>query len=130
MTNVWLGLLTMVSLLELLLIAAAGYLLYKMYKQGMDAIERMERVHIAPLMVRMDVILDEVETIAGKVTHAQESVGRVFEAAAGVSSLVAGTVLSRTWPILGIVQGLRTATNTLLHLSRPGHERLRQALPK
>jgi hypothetical protein len=31
-TNVWLGVLATVSLLEFLMIAAAGFLLYKMYK--------------------------------------------------------------------------------------------------
>jgi hypothetical protein len=119
MTNVWLGMLATVSLLEFLMIAAAGVFLYKMYKQATTAIEMVERVHIAPLRARVDAILDEVEVIAGKATHAQESVGRVFEAAAGVSSLIAGTVIAKTWPILEIVQGLRTAANTLRRERRP-----------
>jgi hypothetical protein len=119
MTNVWLGMLATVSLLEFLMIAAAGLLLYKMYKQAMTAIQTVERVHIAPLRARVDAILDEVEVIAGKVTHARESVGRVFEAVAGASSLIAGTVIPKTWPILGIVQGLWTAANTLLGEPKP-----------
>ena len=78
MTNVWLGILAVISLVEFLMIAAAGLFAYKAYKQVMTAVETVERVHIAPLRARVDGILDEVEVITGKVRHAQESVASVF----------------------------------------------------
>ena len=43
-TNVWLGILAIVSLLEFLMIVAAGFFAYQMYKQVMATIETVERV--------------------------------------------------------------------------------------
>lgn len=114
MTNIWLGILAVISLLEFLMIAAAGLFAYKAYKQVMTAVEAVERVHIAPLRARVDAILDEVEVITGKVKHAQDSVSAAFHTAATAGTLFAGTVKAKTWPILGIIKGVRMAATALL----------------
>jgi hypothetical protein len=114
MTNVWLGILAVVSLIEFLMIAAIGFLAFKAYKQVMGVVENVERVHIAPLRARVDAILDEVEVITGKVKHAQNSVSAAFQTATSAGSILAGTVKSRTWPILGMIRGVRTVANALL----------------
>jgi len=114
MTNVWLAILAVVSLVEFLMIAAAGYFAFRAYKQVMNVIETVERAHIAPLRARVDAILDEVEVITGKVRYAQDSVSAAFHTAGSAGSLIAGTVKSKTWPLLGIIRGVRMAANTLL----------------
>src|SRR5580765_6060555 len=48
-TNTWLAILAIVSLIEFLMIAVAGVLAFRAYKQMMNVVETMERVHIAPL---------------------------------------------------------------------------------
>jgi hypothetical protein len=113
MTNVWLGILAMVSLIEFLMIAAGGLMAYKAYKRAMAALESVERVHIAPLRARVDTILDEVEVITGKVKHAQDSVASAFNTAAYAGTMIAGTMKSKTWPILGIIKGVRMAASAL-----------------
>ena len=85
-----------------------------MYKQVMTTIETVERVHIAPLRARVDGILDEVQTVTDKVKHAQESVSDALRQVAGTGTMVAGAVKSKTWPIVGIIQGLKTAANTVM----------------
>ena len=112
-TNVWLGILAIISLLEFLMIVAAGWFAYRMYMQVMTTIDNVERVHIAPLRARVDGILDEVQVITNKVKHAQDSVTDAFRHVAGTGTVVAGAVRSKAWPILGIIQGLRTAATTL-----------------
>jgi hypothetical protein len=114
MTNVWLAILAIVSLIEFLMIAVAGLVAYKMYTQVMAAIDTVERVHIAPLRARVDAILDEVEVITGRVKHAQETVSAVLQTAAGAGSLIAGTVMAKTWPILGIIKGARMAAAAMV----------------
>ena len=103
-TNVWLGILAIVSLLQFLMLVAAGVLGYRMYKHAMETIENLERAHIAPLRVRVDGLLDAVQSVADTVKHAQEFVSR--------------TVRSKTWPFLGLIQGLRTATLVLKNRKR------------
>jgi hypothetical protein len=118
MTNVWLAILAIVSLVEFLIICAAGLLAYKIYREVMTTIETVERVHIAPLRARVDAVLDEVQAITGKVKHAQDSFSHVFQTAAGAGSIIAGTVISKSWPVLGIINGVRVAANTLFKNGR------------
>jgi len=125
MTNVWLGVLAVISLIEFLMIAAAGLLAYKAYRQVMTVVDNVERVHIAPLRARVDAILDEVETITGKVKQAQNSVTAVLHGAAHAGTAVAGTVKSKTWPIIGLIRGVRVAANAILDKDGKGrpHDR-------
>ena len=120
-TNVWLGILAIVSLLEFLIIVAAGLFGYRAYRQVMRTIETVERLHIAPLRARVDGILDQVETITGKVKHAQESVGDTLRHVAGTGLMVAGAVRSKTWPIIGLIQGLKTAANAVMKNGKKDH---------
>ena len=120
-TNIWLGILAVVSLLEFLMILAAGLFAYKMYKQAMTTIETVERVHIAPLRARVDGILDEVQVMTDKVRRAQDSVGDALRHVAGTGSMVAGAVKTRTWPIVGIIQGIRTAAIAVMKNGKHDH---------
>ena len=55
-----------------------------------------------------------MQAITDKVKHAQESVSDALRHVAGTGSMVAGAVRSKTWPIIGIIQGLKTAANTVM----------------
>ena len=122
MTNVWLGILAVISLIEFLMIAAGGFLAFKAYKQMMSVVENVERMHIAPLRARVDGILDEVEGITMKVKHAQDSVSSALHTAAGAGSIIADTVRARTWPVLRVIRGVKMAATALLH-NNGKHER-------
>ena len=112
-TNVWLGILAIVSLLEFLMILAAGILAFKLYREAMSTIQTIERVHIAPLRTRVDLLLDQVEIMTDTVKHAQESVSDTLKHVTGAGTLVAGAVKAKAWPILGIIQGLKSAANAI-----------------
>jgi hypothetical protein len=113
-TNVWLAILAIVSVLEFLMICAAGFMGYKLYREAMTTMEKIERVHIAPVRARVDALLDEVQRITNKVKHAQESVGDALTHVAGTGSYVAETVKAKAWPLVGVLQGLRAAANTIV----------------
>jgi hypothetical protein len=93
------------------MIVAAGLFAYRFYRKAMATLETVERVHIAPLHARVDVMLDEVQRIADKVKHAQDSVSGVADA-----------VKARTWPLIGIVNGLRTAAAVVRKNGRKDHD--------
>ena len=112
-TNIWLGILAVVSLLEFLMILAAGILGFKLYREAMSTIQTIERVHIAPLRMRVDLLLDQVEIMTDTVKHAQESVSDTLKHVTGAGTLVAGAVKAKAWPILGIIQGLKSAATAI-----------------
>ena len=117
-TNVWLAVLAIVSLLEFLMICAASLMGYRLYKKAMLTLESVERVHIAPLHARADAVLDEVQRITDKVRHAQDSVSDAFKHVAGTGNAVAWAVKARTWPIIGVLQGLKTAASVVMKNGR------------
>jgi hypothetical protein len=119
-SNVWLGILAIVSLIEFLMICAAGFFGYRLYQKVMATLDNVEREHLRPLHARADNILDEVQRITDKVRHAQDSVSDALKHVAGTGNAVAWAVKSRTWPILGVLQGLKSAASTVMKNGRKG----------
>jgi hypothetical protein len=112
-TNIWLAVLAIVSVLEFLMICAAGIFGYKAYRHVMGVVENVERTHIAPVRSRVDAMLDEVQLMIDRVKHAQASVSDAVRHVTGAGSAIAGTVKSKSWPIAGIINGIRSAAASL-----------------
>jgi hypothetical protein len=120
-TNTWLAILAVISLIQFLILCVAGLLAYRMYHKAMTTLETVERVHIAPLRARVDALLDQVQVVTEKVRHAQDSMSDALRHVTGTGSAVAGAVKSKAWPILGIIQGLKSVANTVLGNGRDDH---------
>lgn len=120
-TNTWLAILAVISLIQFLILCVTGLLAYRMYQKAMTTIETVERVHIAPLRARVDGILDQVQVMTEKVRHVQDSVSDVLRHVTGTGSAVAGAVKSKTWPIIGILQGLKSVANSVMGNGRHDH---------
>jgi uncharacterized protein YoxC len=119
-TNTWLAILAVVSLIQFLIVCAAGFFAFRMYQKAMTTMQTVERVHIAPVRARVDGILDQVQGMTDKVRHAQESVSDAVRHLTGTGSAVAGAVKSKTWPIVGIFQGLKSVANSMRGNGRHG----------
>ena len=120
-TNTWLAILAVIAAIQFLIMCAAGIMAYRMYQKAMTTIETVERLHIAPLRARVDAMLDQVQAMTDKVRHAQDSVSDALRHVTGTGSAVAGAVKSKTWPIVGIFQGLKSVASTMMGNGR--HER-------
>jgi uncharacterized protein YoxC len=120
-TNTFLGILAIISLIQFLIMCAAVFLAYRMYQKTMTTIETIERVHIAPLRARVDALLDQVQLVTDKVRHVQESVVDALKHVTGTGSAVAGAVKSKTWPIVGIIQGIKSMANSVIGNGRHEH---------
>ena len=120
-TNTWLAILAVISLIQFLIVCAAGFFAYRLYQQAMTTIESIERLHIAPLRARVDGVLDQVQMMTDKVKHVQDSVSDALRHVTGTGSAVAGAVRSKTWPIIGIIQGLKSVATTMMGNGR--HDR-------
>jgi uncharacterized protein YoxC len=129
-TNLLLGIMAAVSVLEALLLIGAGVMAWKLYRQAMQTIREVELRQIAPLvarvntlMARVDGILDDVKGVTSRVTQQTErvdsairtTIDRVDETADRVRHSVA----SRVNRVVGVVHGLRTAVETFFN----GHTR-------
>lgn len=123
-TNVFLGIMAVVSLLEALLLIGLGVGGFMAYRRVMALVGDLEARHVAPLMTRVNGIMDDVKGVTSRVTEQTErvdhaiktTIDRVDETADRVKS----NVQSRAWQAVGIVRGIRTAIETFL--APHGHE--------
>ena len=121
-TNTWLGILAVISLIQFLITCVAGFLAYRMYSKAMATIETVERVHIAPLRARVEALFDEVQLTTDKVRQAHDSVSDALRYVTGAGSAVAGAVMSKAWPVVGIVQGIRSMARGVVGNGRHEHK--------
>lgn len=73
-TNLWLGILAILSLIEFLTIAAVGFFAHRMYRKTMTLIETIEQRHVLPLRAKVEAVIDEAQMVVGRVKDAEESV--------------------------------------------------------
>lgn len=125
-TNVLLAIMAAVSVLQALVLIAAGILCYRLYRQAMQMMRDIEQRQIAPiaarvnaLMASVDSILIDVKDVTGRVTRQTERVDsaihntmhRVDETAGRVRA----TVASRVYQLAGLMHGVRCAVGSLFN---------------
>ena len=135
-TNLLLGIMAVVSVLEALLLIAVGVMAWKLYTQAMQTVREVEQRQIAPLVVKVnslmttvDGILVDVKGITSRVGQQTERVNsaisstidRVDETADRVKTSVA----YRMHRVVGLMHGVRAALGGLLN----GHSRRSEAHP-
>ena len=73
-TNVILGIMAAVSVLEALLLVGVGVAGYLVYRRVMDLIDGLETRQVAPAMARVNAILDDVKVVSAKVKEEADRV--------------------------------------------------------
>jgi hypothetical protein len=128
-TNLFLGILAAVSLLQALVIIGLAIVGYRLYSRAMQAVTSIEERQIAPLVARaqtlmstVDSILADVKGLTGRVRGRTERVDaaiddtihRVDETAGRVRA----SVSSRIHGLMGMAQGVAAVVQSLLHARR------------
>ena len=128
-TNLLLGIMAAVSVLEALLLIGAGVMAYRLYAQAMQTVREIEARQIVPLvarvdalMTRVDAILLDVKDVTARVSNRTERVDaairttmdRVDETAGRVRS----SLSSRVNRVLTLVHTARAAVDGFFHHSR------------
>ena len=128
-TNLLLGIMAAVSVLEVLLLIGVGIMAYRLYSQTMQTVREIEARQIAPLvarvntlMTRVDAILADVKDVTARVSDRTERVdtairttmNRVDETAGRMRS----TVSSRVNRVLTLVHTARAAVDGFFHHGR------------
>jgi uncharacterized protein YoxC len=132
-TNLLLGIMAAVSVLEALVFIGVGVMAYRLYGQAMRTVRDIEARQITPLvarvdalMTRVDAILADVKDVTARVSDRTERVdaairqtmGRVDETAGRVRS----SVSSRVNRVLTLVHTARAAVDGFLNHSRRAYE--------
>ena len=117
-TNLFLGIMAAVSVLQALVLIGAGIAGFMAYRKVMALVSTLEEQHVAPAMSRVNTILDDVKVVSAKV---KEEAERVDHAIHTTIDRVDDTVDRMRWNmraktsrIVGIVRGARVAIESML----------------
>jgi hypothetical protein len=117
-TNLFLGVMAAVSVLQALVLIGAGIAGYMAYRKLMTLAETLEERHVAPAMARVNTILDDVKVVSVKVREEAERVDNAIQTTIDrvddTVDRVRWNVRAKTSRIVGVVRGVRLAIETLL----------------
>jgi hypothetical protein len=117
-TNLLLGILAAVSVIELLAVIGAGIAGYMVYRRVMDLLAHLEQRQVAPAMARVNAILDDVKGVSAKVKAETERVDTAIHSTMDrlddTADRVKSNVRAKTSHLVGFVRGLRVAIEDVL----------------
>jgi|SRR5947208_6844682 len=126
-TNLLLGIMAAVSVLEGLAIVGLGVAGFIVYRRVTDLMNEVEAKHIAPAMLRVNAILDDVKGVTAKVKEETERVDYAIRATMDrvddTADRVRSNVRAKTGRIVGILRGIRVAIEGLLTTTQPRQPR-------
>jgi len=122
-TNLLLGILAVVSVLEAVLLVVIGVMVWRLYAHARRTIQEIEQRQIAPLVVRVnavmtrvDDVLVDVKGITSRLAQQAERLDSAIRATVDHADETAGqvrrAVAARVKRVIGIVYGVRTACDT------------------
>jgi len=118
-TNLLLGIMAVVSVLEALVVVGMGVAGWIMYRRVTELVNGLEERHIVPLRARVDAILDDVKIVTEKVKDETDRVDHAIRATMDrvddTADRVRATVRAKTSRIVGFVRGMRAAIEGILH---------------
>jgi hypothetical protein len=124
-TNLFLGILAAVSVIELLGLLVAGLFGYRVYTRVMQLLQGVEERQVAPAMARVNSILDDVKDVTSKVHEETDKVDQAIRGTLGrvdeTADRVRATVQARANRVLGFVHGIRVAIEAFLGGRPQGH---------
>jgi hypothetical protein len=117
-TNLLLGIMAVVSLIEGLLLIGVGVAGFFVYKRVMALINGLEERQVAPAMARVNAILDDLKDVSAKVKEETERVDHAIRATMDrvdhTADRVRSNVRAKTSRVIGIVRGVRAALEGML----------------
>jgi len=117
-TNLLLGIMAVVSVLEALVIIGIGIGGFIAYRRVTELINGLEVRQVAPLMGRVNAILDDVKLVSERVKQeaerVDEAIHRTMHRVDDTAGRVRSNVREKTSRVVGIVRGLRVALETMM----------------
>lgn len=117
-TNLLLGIMAAVSVLEALLLIGAGVGGFVAYRKVMQVVDDLERRQVAPLRQKVDAILADVQSITARVSNQTERVDHAitgtFDRVDETADRMRSSVREKAYQAVGVVRGVHAAIMSVL----------------
>jgi hypothetical protein len=121
-TNIFLGMIAVVSVLEALLLIGIGVAAFMVYRRTMAVINGIEERQVAPAMTRVNAILDDVKGVSARIKEETERVDQAIHTTMDrvddTVDRVRTNVRVKTSRLVDLVRGARVALESILHNHR------------
>ena len=118
-TNLLLGIMAAVSVLEGLVIIGVAIGGFMAYRRVMEVVNGIEARQVAPAMAKVNAILEDVKSVSAKVKEETERVDYAIHSTMdridNTADRVRSNVRAKTSRFVGFVRGLRVAIEGMLH---------------
>jgi hypothetical protein len=122
-TNLLLGIMAVVSVLEALLLIGLGVGGFMLYRKVMTLVEGLEARQVAPAMARVNAILDDVKEVSAKVkeetVRVDHAIHNTIDRIDDTADRVRSNVRAKTSMIVGFMRGMRVAIEGFLRTRQP-----------
>jgi hypothetical protein len=116
--NLLVGIIAIVNVLEALVFIGVGVAAFVIYKRVSELVTTLEAKHVAPAMVRVNAILDDVNGVTSKVRQETERVDQAIHSTMDriddTADRVRWNVRAKTNRLIGIIRGVRVVIEELL----------------
>ena len=117
-TNLLLGIMAAVSVLEALALIGMGVAGFTVYRKVMELVAGLETRQVAPAMIRVNAILDDVRDVTAKVRQETERVDHAIHTTIGriddTAERMRSNVREKTSRVVGFIRGLRVALESVM----------------
>ncbi len=118
-TNVLLGIMAVVSLIEGLVIIGLAWAGFRLYRQAQLALRDVEARYVQPLGERVNAVLDDVKAVSARVSAQADRVDGAIRTTIDRVDVTADRmrhgVHHQVNRVVGLVRGVRTALNTFVN---------------
>ena len=118
-TNLLLGIMAAVSVLEALALIGAGVAGWMLYRRVTELVSGLEARQVAPAMARVNAILDDVRgvtaTVKDETNRVDHAIRSTIDRVDDTADRVRFNVRAKTSRVVGFVRGLRVAIETMLN---------------
>jgi len=125
-TNLLLGIMAAVSVLEALVMIGMAVAGFMAYRRVVELVSGLEARQVAPTLARVNAILDDVKDVTAKVKEETERVDQAIHQTMNriddTADRVRSNVRAKTSWVVGIVRGLRVAIEGVLQTRHRAHE--------
>jgi pyrimidine operon attenuation protein/uracil phosphoribosyltransferase len=122
-TNLLLGIMAAVSVLEALVLIGIGVAGFLVYRRVMDLVTHLEQRQVAPAMARVNAILDDVKGVSATVKAETERVDTAIHSTMDriddTADRVRSNVRAKTSRLVVVMRGVRVAIEDMLRSRQP-----------
>lgn len=117
-TNIFLGIMAVVSVIEALVIIGLGVGGYLMYRRVMELVKGLEERQVAPAMTRVNAILDDAKVVSARLRdeteRVEQAIRTTMDRVDDTADRVRTNVRVKTSRIVGVMRGARVALESFL----------------